>query len=259
MKRIESSITQELTLPSNGYLNPEIPEGKVVQRCMMVADKKFLSGSNLPAGTALHQLLQRTTELPETFDVEKLTIPDTLYLLFKLKILSYGNNHSFRTKCPECYQRISVTVDLSELPVEYLEEGFADDLVVTLPHRGDTVYTRVLTNSDIEQVNKELKRRKKRSNKDDESDYVLMIVQSIEKIELMEPNKDGKKVLTHPLDIELYIESLTDLDASAIIAAREGVTYGIKPTVEHICPECGEYIDISVQFSGEFFRPQFVK
>lgn len=248
------NFTQEITLPSLGLLNPEIPEGKVIQRCMMVADQKFLAGSSLSPGAAINQLIQRTITEPETFDVSKLTLPDTLYLLFKLRVLSYGKEYKFRTKCPECGQKIDVLIDLSELSVKTLSEDYADNLVVTLPHRGDTVYTRLTTNQDTEEINKELKRRKRR-NPDDESEYILRIVNSIEKIELVEPNKDGKKVLTSSLDIERYVSALTDLDASTIIATRDSVEYGILPVVEYICPECGEYIDVNVNFSSEFFRP----
>lgn len=251
----ESNFVQEVILPSKGLLNPEIPEGKLVQRCMMVADQKFLSGSNLPAGTALQQLLQRTITSPAEFNVANLTLSDTLFLLFKLRILSYGNNYSFRSRCPECGQRITINLNLPELPVEMLDEDYQERLIVELPHRGDTVYTRLLTNKDMEDIEKELKRRRRKN--EDEVDYVLRIMQSIEKIELKTPNKDGKSVLTHPLDIEKYINSLTDLDARAINATRDSIRYGITPTVEYICPECGEYIDVNVQFSGDFFRPQF--
>lgn len=252
----QSNFTQELILPSRGLFNPEIPEGKLIQRCMMVADQKFLSGSNQSASSSIHQILQRTITDPADFDVAKLTLPDTLYLLFKLRVLSYGNEYKFRTRCPECGNKIDITIDLSELPVEIIEDNYAESLVAELPHRGDTVYTRLLTNEDIEEVNREMKRRKRR-NASDDSEYVLRIARSIEKIKLKEPNKDGKKELTGFFDIERYINNLTDLDASAILSARDSVRYGITPIVEQVCPECREYIDVSLQFSGDFFRPTF--
>lgn len=259
MEPMKSNFTQEITLPSNGYLNPEIPEGKIIQRCMMVTDQKFLAGSNLSASTALHKILERTIESPADVDVSKLTFADTLYLLFKLRVLSYGNMYKFRTKCPECAQKIDVNLDLSELPVEYLEEDFSSNLVVKLPHSGDTVYTKLLTNGDVEEINKELKRRKRKYGNEDESDYVLRIAYSIEKIKLSAPNANGKTELKSLFDIERYIEGLTNLDAAAITATRDSVRFGILPTVEYVCPECGEVIDIDIHFTGDFFRPQFSK
>lgn len=254
----ESNFTQEITLPSQGLFNPEIPEGKLIQRCMMVSDQKFLSGSNQSAGSAINQLIQRTITSPEGFDVSKLTVADTLYLLFKLRVLSYGKDYTFRTRCPECGKKIDVSLDLSELPVEILEPGFEDNLIVKLPNRQDTVYTKVLTNEDTEEIDREIKRRKRR-NKDDDSEYILRIVRSIIKIELAKPNQDGKSELTGSLDIERYVSSLTNLDASAIISARDSITYGITPIIEYVCPECREYIDVSIQFSSGFFRPTFSK
>lgn len=251
---MSTEFTQEITLPSKGTFNPEIPDGVLVQRCMMVKDQKYLSGSNRSASSAIHQLLQHTTVSPEDFDVMKLTLPDTLYMLFKLRVLSYGNEYRFRTRCPECGKKIEVKVDLSEVPVEILDDDYEDKLLVELPHNKDKVYTKVLTNQDIEEVNREVKRRKKR-NSEDESEYILRIVHSIDKIVLATPNKDGKKELKNLLEIERYISALTDLDAATIIDSRDSVIYGIDPTVEYVCPECGEDIDISIQFSAEFFRP----
>lgn len=249
-----SNFTQELILPSQGLLNKELPGGKVVQRCMMVADQKFLSGSNQSAGSAINQLIQRTITAPAEFNVDNLTLPDTLYLLFKLRILSYGDMYKFRTKCPECGKKIEVLLNMAELPVENLSEDYEDAMVAELPHRGDKVYTRMLTNKDIEDINMELKRRKKRSPEDD-SEYCLRITKSIEKIELAHPDKDGNKELTSAFDIERYVNALTDLDATTILAARDSAIYGVSPVVEYQCPECGEYIDVSVHFSNEFFRP----
>ena len=250
----EFNFTQEITLPSRGLLNPEIPEGKVVQRCMMVADQKILSGSTQSAGSALTNLLKATTTTPSDLDVDNLTLADTMYLLFKLRVLSYGKNYTFMTRCPVCSKKIEVNIDLSELPVQTLEDDFTEDLVVELPHRGDTVYTKVITNGDLEYIAKESKRRKKR-NPNDDSEYILRIVHSIQKIVL----KKDKSTLTNPIDIENYINSLTDLDAQTIIATRDSVAFGIAPSIEYVCPECKSDIDVSLQFSGDFFRPSIIK
>jgi len=250
------NFTQEVTLPSQGLLNPEIPGGVVVQRCMMVADQKYLSGASQAASSSIHQLLQRTITSPENIDVSALTLPDTLYLLFKLRILSYGSDYKFRTRCPECGKKIDITVDLSELPVEILDENYLDELKVKLPHRGDTVYTKLPTNADIEEIDREIKRRKRR-NANDESEYIVRIVRSIEKIELASPNKDGKKELTNLVEIERYVGALTNLDASVILSTRENIRFGVVPSIEYTCPECRQYIDVNIQFSPEFFRPVF--
>lgn len=251
-----SNYTQEVQLPSLGYLNPEIPEGKIIQRCMMVTDQKFLASSNLSPEETTRELLRRTTEQPANIDISKLTTADTLFLLFKLRILSYGDTYKYRARCPECGSKFEVTINLSELLVNTLPENYEDKLKVELPVAGDTVYTRFLTSRDLTEIQKEVDRRRRR-NPEDDSEFILRLAAGIRKIELKSPNANGMSVLEHPVDIQRYLESLTDLDATAIRATTDSVAYGIQPTIEYKCPNCRDYIDLSVSFGAGFFRPKY--
>ena len=253
-----SNYTQEVTIPSKGYLNPEIPNGTIVQRCMMVSDQKFLAGSQLRGSLMTKTLLERTIESPENIDIGKLTPADTLYLLFKLRVLSYGSSYKFRTKCPECGQKIDLDVDLSTLVVNTLEEDYEKHMEVVLPNAGDKVYTRFVTNDDMSMIEDEMERRRRKGRETTEdSEFVLRLASMIKKIELVTPNADGDKVLTHPIDIQNYLEDLTDLDATAIRASVDKVSFGISPLVEERCPHCREFIDVGITFGGGFFRPKY--
>lgn len=255
---ITSNLTHEIQLPSKGLLNPEIPEGKIVQRCMMLSDQKFLAGSKLSGDLAIQELLRRCTETPENIDVSALTVPDSLYMLFKLRSLSYGDKYTFRTKCPECGSRIDVTIDLSELEVVYLEPGYEKNLHVVLPHKGDTVYTKLMTNRDFSEIEKDVRRMKKRfPDSQEDFEISMKLAAQIVRIKLQTPREDGTKELDNPIDILQYVEKLTDLDATAIKSTTENVVYGIRPTVEKVCPNCNEIIDVNVQFGPQFFRPKF--
>ena len=256
MSNVTSNFTHEIQLPSMGYLNPEIPDGKIIQRCVTVRDQKFLAGSRSSGGNS-RELLKRTIQSPETVDIDNLTVPDTLFLMFKLRILSYGEKFSYRTKCPECGQKIDVTVDLSKLPVEYLSDDYAKTLEITLPNSGDLVYTQILRNRDFEEIRNEAKRMAKKNGDEEGTYFILRIAKTIKKIKLKEANADGDKVLEHPVDIQKYVEDLTDLDATAISSTTGNIRYGILPVVEHVCPECKEYIDLNVHFDHNFFRPKY--
>lgn len=256
MSNVTSNFTHEIQLPSLGYLNPEIPDGKIVQRCVTVRDQKFLAGSKSTGGNS-KELLKRTIVSPETVDIDNLTVSDTLFLMFKLRILSYGEKFSYRARCPECGERIDVTVDLSQLPVEYLADDYAKSLEITLPNSGDTVYTQILRNRDFDEIRSEAKRLAKKNGDEDGTNFILRIARTIKKVKLKEANADGDKVLEHPVDIQKYVEDLTDLDATAIISTTGNIKFGILPTVEYVCPECKEYIDLNVHFDPNFFRPKY--
>lgn len=253
-----SSYTQEVTLPSKGYLNPEIPDGKIIQRCMMVSDQKFLAGSNLSGSMITRTLLERTTESPEHLDVGKLTTADSFYLLFKLRSLSYGDIYKFRTKCPECGRKFDVELNLSTLLVNTLDEDFEKKLEVVLPRAGDKVYTKFLTNDDLQAINDEMERRR-RKFKDlrDDTDFVLRLATMIRRIELATPTINGDTVLEHPIDIQNYVEKLTDLDATAIASTTDNASYGIYPMFEDRCPHCKEFVDVRLELGHGFFRPKY--
>ena len=246
-----TNLTHEVILPSRGLLNPEIPEGKVVQRCMLVKDQKFLSGGAQKAADALNEVIKRTIVSPENIDLMDLTVTDTMFLLFKLRQLSYGDTYKFYTRCPECGKKIQVSIDLSELGVTTLEENYKEKLIVKLPRRGDTVYVKLMTNRDTADADKEIRKRRKK-NPNDDSAYTLRLVYAIEKVEMT----DGTTI-THPLDIEKYVDALTDYDAAAIAYARDLTSFGLDTSVEEKCPECGEDIEVGLNFSGDFFRPSF--
>lgn len=250
-----SNYTQEITIPSLGYLNPEIPGGKLIQRCMMVSDQKFLAGSDLNPDSTVQELIRRTIESPENFNVGNLTTIDTLYILFKLRMISYGDDYKFTAKCPECGKKIDMHVDLSKIEVETLDPDYSKKLFVVLPRAGDKVYTKFLRNDDLSEIKEEIKRRSKKGV--DTNEFVLRLSSMITKIELKEKNKDGDSVLTHPVDIQNYVEKLTDLDATAIRATTDSIMYGITPTIEHKCPHCKEYVDIYLSMGPGFFRPKY--
>lgn len=254
------SITQEVVLPSKGYLNPEIPDGIVTQRCLMVSDQKFLAGSKSVKGGRMNNIIQETAISPETFDVRKLTLPDLIFLMFKLRILSYGAKMRFTTVCPVCGRETEVSLDLTELEVHELEEDFSKSLEIELPIAGDTVFTRVLTVKDLEDIRDYIKALKKKVKDDDaivSIEYTQRLSRMITKINLKEKNEDGDKILDHPVDIEKYVSQLTDLDATAIISTVDNLEYGVMPVAQSICEVCNNEIDVPVRFSGDFFRPKY--
>jgi len=254
------SITQEVVLPSKGFLNPEIPGGIVEQRCLMVSDQKYLAGSKAIKGGRMNKLLQETCVSPDTFDVSRLTLPDLVFLMFKLRILSYGPKMTYTTICPVCGNETEVTLDLSSLEVKELEDDYEKHLEIVLPRAGDTVYTRILNTKDLEDIKDYIKALKKKVKDDDALvgiEYEQRLTRMIRKIVLKEKNEDGDKILEHPVDITKYVAQLPDIDATAIIATVDNLEYGVIPTVETVCESCGNDIKVPIRFSGDFFRPKY--
>lgn len=253
--------TEEVQIPSKGLLNPEIPDGLVTLRCVEIRDQKYLSGTKLIHSNKAVELVRRCAIKPETLDVMNLTQLDLFYLLVKLRILSYGSNYKFLSKCPICGQTTSVDIDLTELEVKQLDEFNPNDLKIKLPRRGDTVYTHVQTQGDTEDIAKEVARlrAKFKDNLEGDPEVTLSIAKIITKIELAKPNAEGERVLDNPVDILNYVETLTDWDALAIQSTLENIDFGISPVVNSSCDKCGSEIIVPLRTTSDFFRPRFNK
>lgn len=250
------TLTQEVVLPSKGLLNPEIPGGKVTQRCMMVYDQKYLSGS-AAADNGLRRLIKETTVSPETLDVGKLTVSDTLFLLFKLRSLSYGEHFKYNIQCPRCGRDFTADVEISKIEVTDLDPDYEKELYIELPVRGDKVHTRILLNRDLDYINEELDRLRSRGADTEGLDYILRISRMITRIDLKEPNADDETYLDNPDDIRKYVQDMTDYDATAILSTVENITFGIHDTVETKCTHCNREVTVPLVLNPNFFRPKY--
>lgn len=253
--------TEEVQIPSMGLLNPELPDGKVTLRCVEIRDQKYLGGTKLIHDNKAVELLSRCVIAPDTFNVNNLTQIDLFYLLVKLRVLSYGNNYKFITRCPMCGNQTTVNVDLTNLEVTKLENFDSESLKIVLPRRGDTVYTHMQTQGDTEEIDKEVQRlrTKFKDNLEGNPEITLSIAKIISKIELKEPNEFGDTVLDNSVDILNYVENLTDLDALAIQSTLDDIDFGINSMCTTTCDRCNTEITVPLRTTAEFFRPRFNK
>lgn len=252
----KSLYTEVVELPSKGLLYDNIPGGKVTIRCITLADQKFLGGSNMPGSDRVIELLKRCIESPE-FDPQELTSIDSFFLLVKLRILSYGGKYTFITRCPDCGKKIEVTMNLSDLTVESLEDDYASKLEVVLPHAGDTVYTKLLINRDEEEISEAVERENRKFKDAGDPEVFIRLAKCIKSIKLKQANESGAKTIEDPILIRKYVEGLTDWDGMAIKSTLENIDYGIQPEFRHVCPECHEEVEIGIRFTPQFFRPKY--
>lgn len=186
--------------------------------------------------------------------MSKMTSADYFYVLFKMRILSYDSLVTFAAKCPECGGKFDVrNYDISTLEVHELEADYKDNMFVKLPHNGATVYTKLLSMEEEDEITKETNRlRKKFPDADSDPGVTIDLARRIERIELTDGN-----IITEQIDIVAFVEKLISKDAAAIRSTWEDIQMGIDPTIEYQCPHCKEQVPLTIQFGGGFFRPKF--
>jgi len=140
----KSSIDQIVELPSRGVGYPG-GKSKVTIRTMTFDDEKALSEST-PDQDVVNLMLERCVE---GIDVDNLYSPDKLFLLFKVRELSFGTSVKVSGPCTNCSVVNHLDVDLTQLNIEYADEDFKDPKNVSLPDLGKTIEIKIPRAQDL--------------------------------------------------------------------------------------------------------------
>ena len=72
----------------------------------------------------LLSLLQYSIVSPKDFNVYNLLPFESKYLLYRLRVLTYGNEHTFKDKCPYCGAINDIEMNLNDIPINEVPDNF---------------------------------------------------------------------------------------------------------------------------------------
>lgn len=233
-------------LPSRGLLYENIPE-EVTLRMMTTADEKFMYGST---GNVFSKVLKSCIVSPKEINLEDLLPFDELYLIFQLRIHTYGPEYKITGTCPNCGAKETFTINLDELACYYLDEKFEEPIEFTLPNSEKKVSIRLLRNRDLDAVRRQAKKIAKATGANPkELSFILRMAKYIKKIDDEEVD-DGQA--------QAFVEKLTGYDSAYFWSKIDDlVQCGLETSVEVTCSSCNEEYDLGVGITSEFFRPKF--
>ena len=102
----------------------------VTVRPMTFEDEKSLVSTKNANLDVLNVLLSRCVQ---NIDIRSLLIFDKLFLLMKLREVSYGHEYKAAIPCPQCRRDNKISFNLTELAVNYIEDTTTNPISVTLP------------------------------------------------------------------------------------------------------------------------------
>jgi hypothetical protein len=73
------------------------------------------------------------TKCVKGVDVQDLLLIDKMFLLLKIREISYGETYPAKVTCPKCYKESHVEIDLSKLLINYIPKEVSDPREVKLP------------------------------------------------------------------------------------------------------------------------------
>jgi hypothetical protein len=161
-----------------------------------------------------------------------LTIGDTQYIMVWEYAKSYGGVIVEKTVCGECLEDIDVNVDLRELDVVHIPDGFVVPHQVHLPDSGVDVSLRLLTIGDEIQ--------------DGSSGNMGLIYKCAR---TMVDNRN----MADRID---FLGKLKAIDLATIRAFHEKYYHGPNMSTKFVCPKCGKEDVVDVPFRLDFIFPR---
>lgn len=244
------TISEYFTLPSMG----------------LVYDKKVVPEVHLSSMTTRHEM-QRLAPSKSQFKalcdiiddcmIEDMGISsydmctgDYQFLLFKLRMVTYGSEIVLRDRCPHCGDVSDLKVSMDNLKVISDVESFNKYREFELPVLKRVIKLKFQTPHMLDTVLEKAEEFSKRTNNATvDQSMVFSIKEIIDTI-------DGQK--PDPLNIDEWIRNMPMMDTNTIFAHAEKMdsALGLDTNLDVICDKCGKEHKTTFKVGPDFFRPQ---
>lgn len=241
-------MEERITLPSNGiFYENDFPTSLVI-RSLTTNEEQLLYGST--SETTIDRIISNCIVEPKNFPIDDLLPADKMFILFKLRIISYGQDYNQTIFCPYCnYEGVAV-LDLDQLPCDELDEDkIKIPLKLTLPMSKDVIELKVLTEKDYKTIKERaLKLSSKLSIPFGQVEHKLRFAKQIKSV-------NGEKM--DSFLAEKYYSTMHVRDVKYIESALNSIKLGYQGYIDTICPSCKHEIVVPFEMTSEFLNPTF--
>jgi len=126
---LPQEVDSIVNLPSEGRFYPnKSPQATITP--IKFEDEKQLAVSVKNNQNPVNLLLSKCVK---DFEINNLLLIDKLFLLLKIREISYGSEYPAIITCPECSVKSEVKIDLSKLLINYIPTDVEDPREIKLP------------------------------------------------------------------------------------------------------------------------------
>lgn len=248
IKNIKSQ--ESYTLPSKGLVyakEDNIPASVTIRR--MTTKEEKIRLRNESEDKIRRDLLQAC--VLDNFDVSKLKLEDANFLLFRLRALSLlDDTYKVRVRCNNCGTEFVHQLNLSEVPIKYMEEEALKNLQVILPISQAKVQLKLPSMGDIVIMGDTIRDYLDKFPNADRGEliYTLSTMLYIDSV-------NDKHLMNEVL--EDYVDNLDILDTRALRDATNKLDniYGFVTELEAECPKCKNIVKHGLPITDELFNP----
>lgn len=248
-----------IELPSRGkyYEGIEVLEkAKLHVRPMTAVEEKIIDKFNSNTFfTAVNEIIDKCVK--EDIDVDDLTLGDRIFILLRIRTLSYGSTYEVKFKCPACEAEMPLTIDLARFNPTYVNEDITEPFELVLPVSKAKVKMILPRSGHIkESTDRSFADQKKSGVFISPSVYQKALC--CEEFIFPESSEDaGYIVKQDNFQFMLGIMSRLNVnDARAIDDLFTEYDHGFIDPIQMNCPVCNEPFEQNIVLNWNFFRPR---
>lgn len=227
LENLPTDVDFPVDLPSKGrYYNEEGSQAPVLVRAMTFEDEKVLSKMK-DRLDGVNVLLARCVK---NLDVRQILLFDKIYLLLKIREMSFGPEVAAIAMCTQCGSENTLTLDIPSFKVNEVPEDVTDPRDVLLPTLKKSATVRFPRVSDEANL----------MNTDRLLDNVWRFVVAID-------GNSSKSIISK------VIQKLPAKDTNILIQSIFGTDYGIETKGQYECDMCGAVNTTEVSVTDDFF------
>mgnify|MGYP003652230390 CR=1 FL=1 len=225
-KNMPEDESWEVALPSKGKFYTNFVGATVTPLTFQDEEKILSSGGK--GGSIINMLVDTCVQ---GVTVSELLPMDKLYLLMKIREVSYGSMYEFPITCPQCSTEINTELDLANhFAVTEVPDDLTDPREITLPKLGVALKVRFPRAQDEAYL-------------EDSKTVLKNLYRFIVSIgEIVDPVLISKAVK------RMHIQ-----DVKTIIAGVNRDEYGIDPRFQFNCPSCKTVTLMAIPLGVDFF------
>ena len=188
-------IVENVVLPSKGLIYEEDVSPEIELSSMKTKHEMLRLSATEESQKVMAEIIDDCIVGDLGISSYDLCLGDFQYLLYKLRVVTFGPDYEMTAKCPFCGYENTVKVNLDELPVNEFDESLADLLEFTLPVSGNKIKLTMQTPRMLDRINSKMRQYNKRRKNTNENTVVLFtIMSSIEEIDISGKWYDLNKV-----------------------------------------------------------------
>ena len=245
------TISETFTLPSLGKIYDEPINPEIELRSMTTREEmRRTAPSELMYKPMCDMIEACIVGKKPTVHVYDMCLGDYVFLLHKLRIVTYGSEYRLKVRCPNCGKYVNGVTDLNKETLQEWDDSILDNLDVTLPKSGHKIKLHYVTPRMLDEIQAEKARRLSKASGDVDMNIALPLT-----VQAIIDTVDGEKL--SPAKKEKFVNDLLCYDLNFLLSKSEAVNekIGLLPDIVVKCSSCGYDIVTSFRLESEFFNP----